>query len=282
MDISFNELKSNAKRRIFSQGLRFIFVNILFFAVLYIMEYLSMRLSGYDIYMQNYMDSWEEYLKTGSEAVLSAISYPKITVPAVLLLLSIGIMNKVVNVGYAGYCLDHSRNKAAGFKDIFNSFNYLFRIIGIMLLRTLITILYCIPAALLIALVIIPGVLSSPAAVFTLITVAVIYMIVISIRISLQYGLVFYVMFDNPDMSVLACLKVSKQLVKGHLMQYLALQLSFIAWYFLNSMIAVFFLPVIAIWLNPYQGITIANYYNKLTGRYVNAPMPVPNNDNFN
>lgn len=268
MDVSFSELKLNSKKRIFSKGSRIILVGVLFFALLYVMDYLSMRISGYDTYINDYAKAYLQYIETGSESTLENITFTELTVPASALLISISIMQSFANIGYAGYCLTQSRNLHAGFKDIFNSFNFFFRIITISILKLLIMLLYSLPA---IIALFISWNSDSPLAVAVM-SVALVYLVFILVKLSLQYGLVFYVMFDNPDMSSVQCMKYAKKIIRGHIMQYIGLQLSFIGWYILNNLLAAFFIPIIAIWLNPYQGITVANYYNKLVGKYVVIP----------
>lgn len=281
MEIRFSELKFNARQRIFSQGLRFILINAAFFAVLYVMQYLYTRLSGYDVYANEYMLALQEYMQTGSASALENVALPEVTLFAGILMLLINIMQSVLNVGYAGYCLDHSRNAPAGFKDIFNGFNYILRIIAINILIYLITLLYMLPG-LIIVIASCVALISGSILLFSVgLVLGAVYVVAAAARVSLRYSVVFYVMFDNPDMSAMECLRESKEIMRGRLAQRLALDLSFIAWYFLNGFLSAFFIPVLSIWINPYQGITMANYYNRITGFSVPAANPAPGNDPF-
>ena len=280
MDISFYELKLNSRKRILSKGSRIILVSALLFALLYILDYLSMNISGYSQYLDAYSRAMVEYMRTGLTDALERLSLPVIRPSAIVLVVGIAIMQSFLNIGYIGYCLAQSRNVNSGFKDIFDSFSFFFRVIAITLLLGLIILLYTILAIAIIIATVIFGLSVSTWLSVLLITAAMIYAVFIAVRISLQYGLVYYVMFDEPEMSALQCLRQAKELTKGRLMQYFALQLSFFGWYLLNAVISTFLLPVVAIWLNPYQGIAIANYYNKLTGRYVQAE-PVSTEDPF-
>lgn len=260
MNISFSELKLNSKKRIISKGSRIILVSCLFFVLLYILSYLNTRLSGYDIFLNDYYEAAVEYSESGDESVFSDLTYPTITPLALLLLAAIICMQELTNIGYTGYCLTQSRSINAGFRDIFNSFDHLLRILTISILRLLITAAYILPA---VAAIVLAGENTFVMA------LSLLYMAFIIIRISLQYGLVFFVMFDNPEMTALKCMKQSKQLVNGRLMQYFKLNLSFLSWQILNSILSSFYMPFLAIWLNPYRGLTMANYYNMLVGKYV-------------
>ena len=69
-------------------------------------------------------------------------------------------------------------------------------------------------------------------------------------------------MLDNPDISPLEAIAASKQLMRGHKMEYFILELSFLGWAYLS----VFTFGLLGIWLNPYMQVTFANYYNALIG----------------
>lgn len=58
----------------------------------------------------------------------------------------------------------------------------------------------------------------------------------------------FYILADNPQMKGREALKKSASLMKGHMMQYLVLQISFIPLMFLS----ILFLYVGLLWVMPY------------------------------
>ena len=86
------------------------------------------------------------------------------------------------------------------------------------------------------------------------------------------YSQTIYIMLDNPQISPLEAIGASKQLMRGHKFDYFTLQLSFLGWAYLS----IFTFGLLGIWLNPYMQVTMANYYNALTGwqpRQAEEPM---------
>ena len=86
------------------------------------------------------------------------------------------------------------------------------------------------------------------------------------------YSQTIYIMLDNPQISPLEAIGTSKQLMRGHKFEYFTLQLSFLGWAYLS----IFTFGLLGIWLNPYMQVTMANYYNALTGwqpRQAEEPM---------
>lgn len=66
---------------------------------------------------------------------------------------------------------------------------------------------------------------------------------------------------DNADMSYLAAITKSRELMNGHKWEYFVLQLSFIGW----AILAVIPLGLGFLWLTPYINATNANFYRHLT-----------------
>ena len=86
------------------------------------------------------------------------------------------------------------------------------------------------------------------------------------------YSQTIYIMLDNPQISPLEAIAASKQLMRGHKFEYFTLQLSFLGW----ACLSIFTFGLLGIWLNPYMQVTMANYYNALTGwqpRQAEEPM---------
>ena len=57
---------------------------------------------------------------------------------------------------------------------------------------------------------------------------------VLGVVIKLPFAMAFYILADNPQMQGREALKKSASLMKGHMMQYLVLQISFIPLMFLS------------------------------------------------
>ena len=88
--------------------------------------------------------------------------------------------------------------------------------------------------------------------------------------------MIYFVIVDNPNLSVMEALDKSSEIMLGHRLQYLILNLSFLVWYILYFIILILlsllgldilyyfisiaFLLVIA----PYLLVTTANFYNQI------------------
>ena len=85
---------------------------------------------------------------------------------------------------------------------------------------------------------------------------------VLGVVIKLPFAMAFYILADNPQMKGREALKKSASLMKGHMMQYLVLQISFIPLMFLS----ILFLYVGLLWVMPYIYATYTIFYMDVTG----------------
>lgn len=85
---------------------------------------------------------------------------------------------------------------------------------------------------------------------------------VLGVVIKLPFAMAFYILADNPQMKGREDLKKSASLMKGHMMQYLVLQISFIPLMFLS----ILFLYVGLLWVMPYIYATNTIFYMDVTG----------------
>lgn len=85
---------------------------------------------------------------------------------------------------------------------------------------------------------------------------------VLGVVIKLPFAMAFYILADNPQMKGREALKKSASLMKGHMMQYLVLQISFIPMMFLS----ILFLYVGLLWVMPYIYATNTIFYMDVTG----------------
>lgn len=79
----------------------------------------------------------------------------------------------------------------------------------------------------------------------------------VCLLVYLNYGLVYYVMADHPDMGVFQSLGETHRIMKGNRFRFLVLQLSFIGWKLLVILTA----GIGALWINPYIRCTFAMFY---------------------
>ena len=77
-----------------------------------------------------------------------------------------------------------------------------------------------------------------------------------------RYSLAFYVLCDNPEMSVNECVNESKRLMDGHKGRLFCLHLSFIGWRLLSALT----LGIGDLWLNPYVSAATSAFYLERIG----------------
>lgn len=85
---------------------------------------------------------------------------------------------------------------------------------------------------------------------------------------ALAYGLVPFVIRDNPGIGVREALRESRLMMRGHKAQLFCLELSFIGWVLLSCLCPIGFL-----WLAPYMYMATAHFYEDVKAEfYIPAP----------
>jgi len=225
-------LKSYARKLIFENfpGILLISLTYVFFVTA--VYWLSVRLPG--------NISWQDILDriSSGEIIGPGIIYtnfkPGGIFPAVILLL----LQPVLDVGFISYCLKIIREQNTEFKDIFDGFHLLLKVISVFITTTVLVILWSI-------LLIIPGIIAS-----------------------YRYRLAYYILLDDPDKGVLQCITESKLLMHGKKLDLFIIDFSFIGWYILDGILLLliplpFMIPVISIWISPYTGLTRTAFYEE-------------------
>lgn len=84
-----------------------------------------------------------------------------------------------------------------------------------------------------------------------------------AIIFSLAYGMVPFVIFDNPGIAPREALRQSRMMMRGHKAEFFLLQLSFIGWALLCILCPIGFL-----WLSPYMYTATAHFYEDVKAEY--------------
>lgn len=79
--------------------------------------------------------------------------------------------------------------------------------------------------------------------------------------LSLAYSQMYFIAYDNPDMSCKDIVKKSAELMKGHKGQLFILELSFFGWIFLS----VLSMGIGFIWLYPYMMFATMHFYDEIS-----------------
>ena len=181
--------------------------------------------------------------------------------------IAVQVMSLELSVGFILYALRVWRRQKADVGDLFDSFGMFFRCIWIQLLPSLLvslwSMLYVMPVS---SLVMMTGQGWWAAAGLPLMAPAIMALY--------SYRLAAYLMLDNPGASCWQCVAMSRQIMRGHRWEAFVLDLSFLGWGLLCL------IPVagifVFIWLDAYQQVTNAGYYERLTALFAANSGPAP------
>lgn len=87
--------------------------------------------------------------------------------------------------------------------------------------------------------------------------IGTILLIIPGIILAFRYSQVYYIMAENPEISVMDCLKESARIMKGHKINLFILQLSFIGW----AILMVITCGIAGLYVLPYYNATLSNFY---------------------
>lgn len=180
-----------------------------------------------------------------------------------VLMLAIELMAMVLAVGFTLYCLRISRHIKAGAGDMFDAFGIFFRAIWMSIVPSLLvsawSMLYALPVSLLVV---------NTGAVWPL--YAGLPLLIPAYRAYYSYRQAVFIMLDNPHLSGMQCIALSKAAMQGHRWELFVLDLSFLGW---NLLCVV---PFVWLWVLPYTRVTEANYYADVMGDFAVRSGRVP------
>ena len=219
MQISRAAIKHNAKNIISSTKPSPVLVGLVFLGIVAILQLLSTTVSG----------EFSMYMKTMEQMMAGNMDYlptlPNVGLSGTLIGIAIGLMLIMMDTGFTIYCLHICQLRKAGFGSLFDGFAIFFKVVWLNLLMFIFVYLWSL-------LLIIPGIVA-------------LY----------RYRMALYIMLENPEMSALACISASKEMMMGHKGELFVLDLSFLGW----ALLSLF--PFVTIWVTPYSSVTYTNYY---------------------
>ncbi|MFD1902253.1 DUF975 family protein [Enterococcus termitis] len=83
-------------------------------------------------------------------------------------------------------------------------------------------------------------------------------MILVSVFVSGVFQFAVWVKIDDPSLSVSDAIKYALYLMKGRFGQYLLLQLSFVGWFIIGTLV----FGIGLLWVIPYHDVAIASFYD--------------------
>lgn len=154
--------------------------------------------------------------------------------------LAAGLVSGVLSFGYTCYSLKVFKQEETGFSELWGHFPMILKVFGLALWIGLFIYLWSL-------LCVVPGIIAG-----------------------LRYSQAFFILAENPDMSIRECVNKSKTMMSGRLWEYFVLNLSFILWELLVSVTC----GIATIYVTPYVQTTLAGYYLSL--KPATDPAPVP------
>ena len=233
MIIDKNKLKDHAKELMKNTQKPSVFSVALVFVLLStVASFLTSKLLGMNLtesLMQHYVDSVNAGNFENAFFYLSKMQPPQ---GANLISVLISLALSVVGFGFTIYLMNiyHAAQPCMG--NLLDGFGMLGRFILLSLLKSIFIFLWSL-------LFIVPGLIAA-----------------------YKYRMAEYIMLENPDKSVMQCIKESKALMKGHKWECFGLDLSFIVWYI--AALIPYAGSVLSIFSYPYIGLTFINYYHAL------------------
>jgi len=225
-----SELKAGARSLILKNFPKILVISLVYVFLITVVSWLSIRLPG-NINQQDIIDR----IASGEIPGLGII-YTNFRPVGIFLALLLLILQPALDLGFISYCMKINRGQNAEFNDIFNGFLLLLKVISLFLTISFFVFLWSL-------LVIIPGIVAS-----------------------YRYRLAYYILLDDPEKSVLQCITESKLMMFGRKVDLFIIDLSFLGWYILDTLVYFliplpFMIPLISIWLSPYIGLTRAAFY---------------------
>jgi len=195
-----------------------------------------------------------------------------------LVLFIVMILFYTMEIGLVVMALKISRGEKTDLKDIFFCFIHHPDKVIIIYLITFFMSLFASAPAIIVDLIYASklgtGYYASPY--FLLYCVLYIFSQVITVMISLTFGLSYFFYADDPLLSSIECMRLSRTSMNGNKGRLFYISLSFIGWYlliFLSCGIASF-------WVLPYALTVIANFYRDILGEF-DAPAMIDINEDF-
>ena len=280
--IDRKKLKADARLAMREARPHPIWVTLAIAVILAVLTGLSMYISGYfetlaELLRQAASGELVESIMAGEE---TAIASEGASGFGAFLVMAMEMMMAVLSLGYTLYCLRISRHVKASVGDVFDAFGYFLRAVVLRVMKSLVLLMiglvFALALSFLLTAVIIVSILvlyNAPeetpemllavmnAPWFLPLSAALTYIPIIAA--SYFYRLAEFFMLDNPGMSAIQSLSMSRMAMRGRKWQLFKLDLSFLGWVILSAV------PFVALWVQPYITVTMANLYNEAAPQFL-------------
>lgn len=186
-----------------------------------------------------------------------------------ILVFALEMMAGALSLGYTLYCMRIARGQEAGVGDVFDIFGQFLRAVLLNLLRSLILMALSFGIMIMLSLLVsvvllftmpgatpeemITGIMNSPWISLLSLLFFLPYLVV-----SYFYRLADFILLDNPQLTCLQVLSMSRLAMRGRKGQLFLLDLSFAGWYVLSL------IPGAALFVQPYITVTRVNFYQEV------------------
>lgn len=231
-------LKQFSKIRMSTVKPRAVWIGLEYLAITGIITLLCYRLSGYE----EAVNALYKLVLEEEAVTLEMLGqyWPATSTINWVLTFLLFVLVQVVTVGFTGYSMMVVKGENAGYRDLFRSFEHLVRLIVIWVLESIVVAVGSM-------LLVFPGIIAS-------------------------YGFrqAYHVMYDNPEMGAVQCLRESWRLMRGHKLELFVYDISFIGWHLASGFVSAFVgIAVLDVFIQPYMSFTFAAYYYILSGQGV-------------
>ncbi len=230
MKINRGVMKLDARDAMRSHRPSVYVVAFVFLLILYVLETLSTKLQFPGLRMEEIM----RYAYDEEQAIRLWNAMSNRSLTSRVLDLAIAIMTGMLTGGFSMVCLRVSQRREAGVGTLFDLFGWFFRFLWLQIVMGFFIFLWSL-------LLVIPGIVAA-----------------------YRYSMAMFIFFDDPEKGAMQCLRESKAMTQGYKGQLFVLDLSFIGWALLSI------IPFVSIFVQPYIGVTKANFYRVLSGQYDN------------
>ncbi len=239
MNINLAQLKQRSAGLIRSARPSVILVALAYTALSFLMYLLSNRLMGIN-FTQADMNRYMQLISEGNlDYALALLEDMVPPVSSTVIDILMQVLRSIVGAGFILFLLNTIRNTGACFGNLLDGFGFFFKIILLSILEYIFITLWSL-------LFIFPGFIAA-----------------------YRYSMAIYLLVDDPSRSPLECIRLSKEMMKGHKWELFVLDLSFIGWDILAMLPVVGY--AVQIWTVPYISMTKALYYENLSGRDIYA-----------
>jgi len=201
---------------------------IIFAAVIFVFSLLTAKLVG----VQISFDFIENTLSTMDFETIYGYLSAMIPTPLESFLAALlKVLQYVLTAGFVIFVLNIINAAEASYWNLLDGFGIIIRVIILEILTSVFVVLWSL-------LLIVPGFIAY-----------------------YRYRLAIYIMIENPDMTVMDCIRESKRLTKGYKWQLFVLDLSFLGWAILCGIPYIGY--IIRVWFLPFYNFSFALFYKQ-------------------